>query len=108
MGSRSWLGGSRGRPEAWLAEVGAPTPCPCFPCRWSFPALSLLSSRWLSLLCVTLALVLASENGRFYLAPPPFFFTVLLCSVCITASTNPGCKRLTDRQMDRQAGRHTA
>lgn len=81
MGSRSWLGGSRGTTEAWLAEVGAAlSPCPCFPCRWSFPALSLLSSRWLSLLCVTLALVLASENGRFYLAPPFLpSFSALLC-----------------------------
>lgn len=35
-------------------------------------ALSLLSSRWSSLPCVTLALVMADQNGRFYnvLRPP--------------------------------------
>jgi hypothetical protein len=41
-----------------------PPPGPCFsPVSWSLVPCPWPSSRWSTLLCVTLALVLASENG---------------------------------------------
>lgn len=81
---------------AWLRGGGT---CPLSlppPVVGSFPALSLPSSRWSSLLCVTLALVLASNNGRFYLAPQPS----LVCSApspAMSALRQPSTWRLAGR-----------
>lgn len=113
MGSRSWLGGSRGQQRPWLSEVGVPaTPVPSSPCLWFFPSLSLFSSRWLSLLCVTLALVLASKKRTILLGPPPH--SCLLCSVLLRLLYGSSSTELeeadwpteppTDWQIDNQTG----
>lgn len=75
---------------AWLRGGGT---CPLSlppPVVGSFSALSLPSSRWSSLLCVTLALVLASDNGRFYLAPPTEsrLLCSLPCNACFAAAVD--------------------
>lgn len=110
MGSRKlgWAEAEESRAEqrdreALLSEVGVPaTPVPGSPVCWSFPALSLSSSRWLSLLCVTLALVLASEKRTILLGPPvssALLCFALLCLLHVGDSTGLR-ERLTGQLID--------